>query len=202
MTRAIRTVRRLIDDCTGATILEFAIIAPLLCALLMGGFDIAYQQYARSVLDGEVAKAARDSALESGSSTTTQTAIDNNVRASLLALAQQGTVTFTRRSFSSYARVASPAEPFIDADGDGLCNNGEAYEDSNRNGSFDLTDASVSGFSGAKDQIVYTATLTYPRLLPLGHLLGWGDTVTVSASTVLTIQPFDNKAAVQQRTCA
>lgn len=188
-------------DERGATLVEFAAVLPIFSVMLLGGLDIAYQQYAQSVLDGEVAKAGRDSALESGSLNTRQTSIDTKVREAVQSISRDATVTFTRKSFSSYSRVASPGEPFIDGNSNGVCDNGETYEDSNRDGDRDATDGSTAGFSGAKDAIVYTATASYPRIFPMASLVGWNSDVTITSSTVLKIQPFTTQAAVPQRTC-
>lgn len=184
----------------GATLVEFAAVFPIFTVMLLGGFDIAYQQYAQSVLDGEVAKAGRDSALETGSAGATQTAIDTKVREAVQSVTPNATVNFTRKSFSSYSRVASPGEPFIDGNANGTCDNGESYEDSNRDGDRDA-EGSVTGFSGAKDAIVYTATASYPRIFPMATLVGWNSNVTISSATMLKIQPFNSQAAVPQRTC-
>ncbi len=184
----------------GSTVVEFAAVMPVFVMLLLGGFDISYQMYVRSVLEGEVAKAGRDSALETGSASDIQAAIDAQVTAGVQAVASGATLDFDRESFSSYERVASPGEPFIDGNGNNVCDDGEAFEDSNRNGSRDAI-GSTAGFSGAKDAIVYTATATYPRILPMASLLGWGDEVSVSATTMLRIQPFNAQAEVPQGTC-
>lgn len=189
------------SDERGATIVEFAAVLPLLTAILLGGFDIAYQQYAQSILDGEVAKAGRDSALESASQTTRQTAIDTKVQNAVRSAVPDATLAFSRKSFSSYMRVASPGEPFIDANSNGLCDNGEVYEDSNRNGTRDIQ-GSVDGFSGAKDAMVYTVTATYERVFPMANVLGWSENVTISSTTMLKIQPFTTKATIPQRACS
>ena len=191
---------RLILDRRGSAAIEFAAVFPILAVLLLGGFDIAYQQYAQSVLDGEVMKAGRDSALENASRATRQTNIDTKVRETLNAAFPNATVTFSRRSFSSYGRVANPAEPFIDADGNGLCDNGEVYEDSNRNNVRD-TQGSVAGFGEAKDAMVYRVTATYRRVFPMPSLLGWSDDVTLNSTTMLKIQPYTVAAPIPQRAC-
>ena len=47
----------------GVTVVEFALITPVLLTLLLGAFDIGYSLYARGVLQGAIKKAARDSGL-------------------------------------------------------------------------------------------------------------------------------------------
>lgn len=54
------------SDRRGATVIEFAIVVPVLMVLLMGAFGLLHQIYAQSILDGALQKAARDSAIEGG----------------------------------------------------------------------------------------------------------------------------------------
>ncbi len=60
--RAVR--RRLAADQIGATVVEFALIAPVLVMTLLGLFDMAYSTYTSSVMQGAIANAARNSAIE------------------------------------------------------------------------------------------------------------------------------------------
>ena len=57
------TIQRLRTDCRGATIIEFAIVAPVMMFLLMGLGDLLYQLYLQSILDGALQKAGRDSTI-------------------------------------------------------------------------------------------------------------------------------------------
>ena len=59
--RSAAFLRRLRDEQRGATLIEFAIVAPVLCLMLMGAFDIAHSLYVRTVTEGIMQKAGRDS---------------------------------------------------------------------------------------------------------------------------------------------
>ena len=50
---------RLGRDESGATIVEFALVLPVLCVLLLGIFDLGYRSYASSVMQGALHEAAR-----------------------------------------------------------------------------------------------------------------------------------------------
>jgi Flp pilus assembly protein TadG len=178
---------------SGASAVEFALIAPVFMVVLMGAFDIGHTQYAQSILHGEMTKAGRSSTFETGSGATRQAILDKQVSSAVKKISRQATVTFTRKAFNSYSRAQNPGEPFKDSNLNGICNAGEAFEDSNRNGVWD-SDAGVNGQGGAKDVVLYTATVTYPRLFPMAKLLGWPGTVTLSAATTLRNQPFDDQA--------
>lgn len=191
-------------DTRGGVLVEFAIIAPVLCMLLLGAFDAAHTLYTRAVLQGIVQKTARDSALEAGTAAAQQTLLDNRVRAQATALANNATITFKRRFYRDYTKAtAKVAETWIDTDKNGTCNNGEAYEDANLNNGWD-EDGGDGGQGGAKDATIYTVTVSYPRLFPVTTLIGGSSTTTVTASTVLRNQPYADQGAygtMKKRNC-
>lgn len=188
------------SDRRGVTIIEFALVAPVLLAVIMGGFELTYQGYVHSVVRGELSKASRSNVLERSSSNTERFAIDERIRQNILQVAPHARIDPpTRVAFSSYARVRSPAEP--DANNNGICEPGETYEDSNRNGRWDENSGIANG-SGAKDVIVYTVNVEYDRLFPVASLMGLSNTVTIAASTNLRIQPYDLQGPVPIRTCS
>ena len=112
MTRRLTDLaRRLRGHQRGTAITEFALTAPLFLLLLMGIFDYSWQFYARQVLQGAVAKAARDSTLEGNAAS--QTALDDKVRTAVKNVFGDATVTFTRQTYDSFDAVGKP-EPFKD----------------------------------------------------------------------------------------
>src|SRR5690606_18366626 len=121
-------------DAKGATIVEFAMVAPVMGLVVLGAFDVGHTLYMRSTLQGVLQKAARDATLESGLQGTTQTALDNKVRAQVLALANNATIQFSRQYYRSFTNAASSQfEPYTDTDSNGTCNGGEPYQDNNNN---------------------------------------------------------------------
>ncbi len=198
----IRTAcRKALKDKRGTALTEFAIIAPTFFIMLMGIFDLGMAQYVKSILEGEVQKAGRDSSLQIGGSTVTQTNVDERVRSRVKVLAKDATVTFSRRAFQRYSSVSNVKEDFIDSNNNGTCNAGETYTDWNNSSSWDLVGGN-SGQGGAKDAVVYTATTTYKRLFPLYGLLGWPQDQVLSSTTILVNQPFADQATPVSRTCS
>lgn len=180
--------------------MEFALITPVLLMLILGVFDIGHELYARSIVEGEMQKAARSSTLETATPAR-QAALDQHVREQILRVAGYGgNVEFTRKAYLDYRAAQAKAEPFLDADHDGRCNNGESYDDWNGNGTRDLEGARNSQ-GNARDAVIYTVRLTYPRLMPMAGLLGWSNEVAVSSSTVLRNQPYGDQAATVVRKC-
>ena len=84
------------------------------------------------------------------------------------------------------------AEEYTDDNNDGVCNNNEPFVDSNGNGQWDAN-RGEEGIGGARDAVLYTAVVTYPRLFPMYGLAGLPQDVELRASTVLRNQPYDEQ---------
>ncbi len=183
-------LRRLAGDRSGVTLVEFGFVAPVLCVLVMGIFDMAHTQYPNAMVNGAMQKAGRDLTLESAGSQ--QASIDERVEEAVLKVVPStATVDFEKLSHFDFSDVGE-AEEYVDDNDDSTCNFGELYVDSNGNGQWDAN-RGVSGIGGARDVVIYTAVVSYPRLFPMYGLVGMSDTVTLRASTILRNQPFDEQ---------
>ncbi|MCW3836862.1 TadE/TadG family type IV pilus assembly protein [Sphingomonas canadensis] len=180
--------------------MEFAIVAPVMSFLLVAAFDVAHTLYMRSVLQGIVQKTARDATLESGLESDTQTTLDNRVRDQVSAIANNATTTISRKYYRNYAAAAvQQYEPFTDTDRNGRCNNGEPYEDTNNNSRWD--NSGNTGQGNARDAVLYTVSVSYPRFFPVYGFLGGSNSTTVTATTVLRNQPYGDQATPAVRNC-
>jgi len=178
------------DEC-GVTAVEFALIAPVFFLLLMGTFNLGQAVYLQGVFHGAVQDAGRDAGLEAAASNLA--AIDNLVIARVKGIAPDGAIISSRKNYATFNDVGTP-EDFEDANNNGAYDDNECFIDVNGNDSWDQ-DRAIGGLGGADDVVVYTADLTYRWLIPMGGFIGWADTNTVSASTVLRNQPFGSQAA-------
>lgn len=196
-----RFARRLRAAQNGATILEFGLIAPMLCVMLIGSLDVGHTLYMQGVLQGAVQKAARDGTLEqaSGNSTTARDTADRWVSDQLKTLNRTATVSVTRRFYKTFAKAAAAqAETFTDSAvgssfRDGKCNNGEPYVDANNNNRFDRDGGDSVDNAGARDNVVYTVNIKYPRMFPLDKLVGGSGTTSLTATTVMSNQPYGDQ---------
>ena len=187
--------RRSLADRRGTTIVEFGIVAPVMCLFLAGAFDMAHSLYLTAVLQGIVQKTARDGSLETGTEETRQALLDNRVKTQAAALANNSKVDIDRRFYRTFSlAAAAKAEHWTDNDKDGTCNHGDPYQDDNGNGVWDA-DGGDDGAGGAKDRVVYTVTVTYPRMLPIYRFVGIGNTQTITAKTVLQNQPYSDQGS-------
>lgn len=177
-------LRRALADDRGATVVEFALVCPIFLLALLGIFDLAYNAYTTSLLDGSIQKVARDSTIEG-----TSLSVDARVRSAVNQIVPQANIRFVRRSYTNYANVRQP-EDFSDQNGNSNCDNGEAFEDVNGNNLWDR-DRGSDGLGGARDAVLYTVTVSYPRQFPLDAFIpGVSDRVTVVSRTVLRNQPY------------
>ncbi|HEX4736865.1 MAG TPA: TadE/TadG family type IV pilus assembly protein [Allosphingosinicella sp.] len=185
--RLRRPLARIACDESAVTIVEFGIVAPVMLLMLMGFFDLAHTEYARSVLQGSIQMAARNSTLESGQTTgsTIDAYVKNQVKS---VVGSNATFTSARLSYSDFSDVGK-AEPYTDTNGNGKYDHGECFEDDNGNGQWD-SDMGASGQGGADDAVLYTMTVTYKRMFPMATMLGWPANQTIVAATVLRNQPY------------
>ncbi|ABC63370.1 TadE/TadG family type IV pilus assembly protein [Erythrobacter litoralis] len=175
---------RLLDDKRGVTIVEFGMVAPTLIVLLLGVFDITYNMYSSSMLQGTVQQAARNSALEGADSMAQNAAVETAVRQ----VAPNATFTHKRIAYTTFTEVGS-AESFDDVNDDGICADGELFEDANGNGIWD-SDRGVVGSGGARDAVVYTVSIEYPRVVPIATFIGLDPNYSLDVQTVLRNQPW------------
>lgn len=191
MTRGSALIRRLRGNVGGVALVEFALTAPIFLLLVMGVFDYCWQMYAQQVLQGAVSKAGRDATLEQFA--TDQKTLDDRVRAQVLEVLKNADVTFTRKAYDSFEQVGTEERYTDEADENGVKNGkydvGECFDDFNGNGWWDA-DRGRDSNGGADDVVLYTASVTFDRLLPVWRMLGQPQSTTLSSSTVLRNQPF------------
>lgn len=191
----LRRLRSLRDDQRGATIVEFAIVAPVMGLVLLGGFDVGHSLYMRSVLQGVLQKAARDSALETNSADAQLALVDKKIKLQVKALANNANIEIKRRYYRTFSEVAAAkAEVWNDSNGNGICDAGESFTDTNGNNVWDA-DGGNNGQGGARDSTLYTVTVSYPRFFPLYNYIGGSNETKITAATVLRNQPYADQGS-------
>lgn len=191
---------RLIGDERAVTAVEFGLIAPFFLIALLGMFDLGHNMYTAQQLQGAVQKAARDSTIEGAM--TTEAAIDARVEAAVKVVSPDATVTFSRSAYSNFSDIGK-AEEFTDSttNPDGVCNDGEPFEDANSNGTWDSDRGRTDSFGTARDALLYTVDVEYQRLFPVAGLIGQSNTFKLRVKTVLRNQPYGLQAAPSVGTC-
>lgn len=188
---------RLRDDEGGATIVEFALVAGPMILLLIGGLDLGYQSYVRSVMQGALNDAARKAAVqepEFGSEgTTIEEQVENNIRDMVGTVALNSTITVTQRSFFEFSEIGNPEKLMTDVNGNGQFDedDGDCWEDANGNEEYD-TDGGREGRGGSNEVVFYTANVSMPRLLPLEVFINVSPNVNMTIEAAVRTQPYGN----------
>lgn len=182
-------------DARGVTIIEFAIVAPVLILLLIGGFDLVHQSYIRSVLQGALNDAARRAAVEdpqfAAAGDTVEERVANLVTAQVAPAAPKAVITVTQSNYFDFSGIGNPEKLMTDVNGNGEYDaaDGDCFADLNENGEYD-TDTGREGIGGANDVVFYAATLTMPRLMPLNGFLDVSPNYELRAETAIRNQPY------------
>jgi Flp pilus assembly protein TadG len=173
----------------GATVVEFALVLPVMCVLLLGTLDLGYRSYVTSIVQGSLHEAAR-MATVGGVPTS---AIEAHVRDRLRDFSGGATISTTTRSYADFNGVRTPETVTQDTAPMGQYNQGDCFQDVNGNGSYDL-DRGRGGLGGAEDVVYFEVTMSYPRIVPLDRLLGWDENVTITQNTLLRNQPYAGRS--------
>ena len=192
--RILPLLRRLRRDSKAVTIVEFAMVAPVMLLLLLGLFDLGYRSYASSVLQGALHDAARMATVGGH----TMTEIDTLVKQRLSNFAARATTTTEAASYFQFSGVSQPELIVGDTTPLNTYNNGDCFEDANGNNSYD-TDRGAGGTGNSDDIVRYRVTITFPRVFPLGVLMGWPNTQTLTSETVLRNQPYGGQVNSTRR---
>ena len=184
MTRLL-TLRALRRDSNGATIVEFALILPVMCMMILGTLDLGYRAYVASVVQGALHDAARMATVGGVTTAQIQTFVQNRLQA----FSRNATITTTTSSYSDYSGVKVAETITNDTSPFGTYNIGDCFEDANGNGTYD-TDRGRSGTGGSEDVVYFQVTMTYPHIVPVGRLFGWSGNITTTQNTVLRNQPY------------
>jgi hypothetical protein len=189
----------LLKDELGATISEFAVVAPVFLLMMMGTFDAAHTMYVRAVMQGAVYKAARETALKAGQKELQQITIDNELKDQIrLLVPKAATINDpVRSSYKNFADAAkSEGEPVNDTvTANGICDPGERFEDRNGNGQYD---AANTGQGGARDIVRYSITVSYNSFFPMPAGLGERE---LTATSVIANQPFSDQKSRPELDC-
>lgn len=187
--------RELVSDQKGMAAVEFGLIAFPFALVMMGAFDLGYQMYVRSVVEGSLANAARKASVEApsfnGTGSTLEERVEETLKNEINAISRDATYTITIKNFEDFSGIGKPEKLTTDVNGNGQFDetDGDCWKDLNGNGSYD-TSAGRDGIGGASDVIFYELDLTMPRMFPLAGLIGVSESYQISAKTVFRSQPY------------
>jgi Flp pilus assembly pilin Flp len=194
------SLHQLRGDERGATIVEFAFVVGPMLLLLMGGLELGYNSYVRSTMQGALNDAARTAAVEfpiiNVPGSTVEEQVENLIEETVKHVAPNASIEVTQKSYFEFSAIGNPEKLMTDNNGNGQfdADDNDCWEDANGNGSYD-TDAGKTGNGGADDVVLYSASISTPRILPLQNFLpGVGPTMEYTLQTAVRNQPYDKQA--------
>jgi Flp pilus assembly pilin Flp len=177
---------------SGAAMMEFGLISPVVVLMLLGTMDVGHSYYVRSILDGAMQDAARASSLEGATSATRRTIIDEQVKSDVLRIAPNAEIKTTRRFYKTFSEAAAAkAEEVVETGKvrNKKCDPGEFFIDKNNNDTWD-EDGGNDGQGGGNDVVIIKVKVKYPRLFPMAQLLGASEYVNIDSNSILANQPY------------
>ena len=197
MRGAMRAIVALVRDRRGVTVVEFAMVAPALVLILVGGLDFTYRLYVNSLLQGALVDSARLASVENpgiGGTGSVEERVAALIKDQVDTVAPSATITVTQSNYYDFAGIGNPEKIVTDVDTDGTYDedDGDCFEDINANGEFDL-DAGRTGRGGANDVVFYEASLSMKALTPLRSFVGGDDKYNLKAQTAIRNQPWDEQ---------
>lgn len=176
-------LRTLLSRCErGASAVEFAMLLPVLCVVLIGTLEVGYKIYAVSVSNGAIREAARMAS--TGGYTGAQ--IDAFVVNQIHAFRKDATVSIVKKSYSDFTGVGLP-EPVTSGS---VASGTYCFDDVNGSGSWEA-DQGTSGLGDAEDVIYYEVTATYPTLFNFSQkVLKFNPSTKITMNTIVSNEPF------------
>jgi Flp pilus assembly protein TadG len=188
----ITALSRLRRSRRGAALPEFAFVAVPFLVLVMGSLDLGFQGYLRATVNGALEKAARKATIGNRTRAQIVTLIDGEVRGVLPSSSKSDpdAVTIKPQSYFNFSGVGGGERITGDTAPVGSYNFTDCYEDRNGNGRYDATDGGGDNLGTADDIVYYTVSVSVPRLFPIWRLIGWTNTVSATAKTLIRNQPY------------
>ncbi|WP_245615518.1 TadE/TadG family type IV pilus assembly protein [Afifella pfennigii] len=183
-------LRRLRRDESGATALEMAVVGPAFIMMMMGAVEMGMLYAAESVLEHSTYVATRlgRTGFVEDESTRDET-VKDMLRQKASVLLDPAKLNISSKAYQNFDDIGDP-EPFVDANGNGVRDDGENYTDINGNGQWDA-DKGVAGYGASREIVVYTVTYPWTFFTPvIGSIFAENGTITLSARAIVQNEPF------------
>ncbi len=182
--------RRFRSGCGGTTIVEFALIAPVLMFMIVGIIELGLLLTAQTILDNAAFAASRAGKTGYSTSSSTQSQlILAAVRKATADYLDPSKITLNSKAYSDYGSIGKP-EPFTDSNNNGVRDAGEAFTDVNGNGTYDK-DQGASGYGSSGQIVVYEANYDWSLVTPyVKRFVGTNGVVRVTSRIVVKNEPY------------
>jgi Flp pilus assembly pilin Flp len=180
---------------SGATLLEFAFVAPVLVLLLMGTMDVGYSMYIKTVASGTLERAARSGSLEGANFSQ----VEENIRLAVFDIlpdyAQyEENVEVSVRNYTDFSRIAAAEKITKDINNNGVLESGDCWLDEDNDGLFGVN-GGQEGIGGADDAVYYNTTIKMKSLFPFYKTINGTEYKEFVVKTLVINQPFQQQNA-------
>lgn len=188
-----RQLRRLGCSDDGAAALEFALVLPPLCMILVGMFEVAMLMFTQASMEGALREAARF-----GMTGSVEDPADREEQ--IIAVVDKYTfgmldtdeMITTFEVYDSFGDSSGP-EPYVDTNGNGQYDLGEPYTNLN-GGEPPKWDDGVGeeGIGGSAEVVEYTVKYDWQVMTPfMAQFMGDNGKINLKARVVIRNEPWD-----------
>lgn len=187
----LKRTKKLRANESGATMLEFALVAPFAVIAIMAVIELSLLMLAQNIMESATFIASRQGKtgyIESGM--TREQTILNVLEARAGSLLDTDQITITTTTYNNFDDIGQP-EPFVDANDNGVRDDGENYTDLNENGEYD-EDQGAEGAGAASEVVVYVVTYPWHIFTPvIATLMGvQNSTIQLTSRAIVKNEPF------------
>jgi hypothetical protein len=175
----------------GATIVEFALIAPPLLAILCAIMEFSGVMFVQTLLEGAAREASRYGITgrtpDGISHINREQKIREIIQETGVGVIDLEQLHMETLVYDSFEDVGQP-EPFTDENANAAYDPGEPYNDINGNGQWD-EDMGAAGLGGPGSVVVYRLSYDWPIMIPMFVPI-FGETVTLNANIAVRNELF------------
>lgn len=189
----VRRLKAVASRSDGTTLIEFAIVAPVLFTLIFGILEFSMALLTANLLEGGLREAARFGttgafAANPAARATSIVAIINKHGGGLINISTSDVDT---QIYPNFQAIGQP-EPFTDTPVlNGVYDPGEPFTDINCNTVWDA-DQGLAGLGAGGEVVLYTVTFAKPSITGLfDPIIGNGGNFLLGASIAIRNEPFD-----------
>lgn len=177
---------------SGTTAIEFALILPALLLIIMGSIELSLYMFVQSSMEGasfSVSRLGKTGYTDNGS--TREQTIRDALEDKLGFFLDTRELQIESKTYDNFSSVEQP-EPYVDANDNGVRDDGENFTDMNGNGQFDQ-DRGALGPGDSGEVVVYTVSYPWHVMTPfLTSALGENGVVTINSRFVVKNEPFND----------
>jgi len=149
MAGVARLLARIRRNQRGASLVEFALVAPVMCGFILGFLEFAHWAYVRATVAGAIEEVARTAGV--GGAAVDPRAAEIEFENTVKVVAADATFNWVKQSYYQFSGVGKPEKLTDDKDKDGAYDTGDCWEDLNPNGTYDTSPGRlVAGCAGER----------------------------------------------------